>query len=206
MLVTRGESAKLLALMYQLYPNAKAADNPTAQAGAWALVLDRWSYQQMEAALAAFSANDRKGFPPSPGQLIDMAVTLTEKGDDMTEQEAWAMVQAAITNGYYGYREEYERLPEIVRACVGSPNQLREWAMTDASTVSSVIASNFMRSFRAKKESRGRYARTPDFVRAVSEKLFPPIEEKPALTEGEFENRKQQLLKMLDLDREGADQ
>ncbi len=202
--MTRGEAAKLLALVYQIYPNAKAADNPTAQAGAWSLVLDKWSYPQMEAALAAFAANDRKGFPPSPGQLIDMAVTLTEKGDDLTEQEAWAMVQRALSNGVYGYREEFDKLPEIVRACIGSPNQLREWALSDTSAISTVTASNFMRSFRAKKESRARYARTPDFVRAVSETLFPPIAEKPALTEGEAENRKRELLKMLELDRKGA--
>lgn len=198
MLVTRGEAAKLLALVHQLYTNAKAADNPSAQAGAWAMVLDKWSYAQMEAALMAFAANDVKGFPPSPGQLVDMAVTLTDRGDEMTEQEAWAQVQKALQNGVYGYRQEFEKLPTLVRDCVRSPNQLRDWALAEASAVSTVVASNFMRAYRAKKAARDRYARTPDFIRAVSDKLFPAPEDRPELTEPEDQDRKRELLKMLE--------
>lgn len=195
--MTRGEAAKLLAIVHQLYPNAKAADNPAAQAGAWAMVLDKWSFPQMEAALMAFAANDVKGFPPSPGHLVDMAVNLAEKGDEMTEQEAWAHVQRALQNGAYGYREEFEKLPQLVRDCVGSPNQLRDWALAEASAVSTVVASNFMRAYRAKKAARGRYARTPEFIRAVSDTLFPAPDEKPALTEPEAQDKKRELLKML---------
>lgn len=195
--VTRGEAAKLLAIVHQLYPNAKAADNPAAQAGAWAMVLDKWSYSQMEAALMAFTANDVKGFPPSPGQLVDMAIALTDRGDEMTEQEAWAQVQKALQNGVYGYREEFEKLPPLVRDCVGSANQLRDWALAESSAVSTVVASNFMRAYRAKKAARGRYARTPEFIRAVSDTLFPAPDEKPALTEPESQDRKRELLKML---------
>lgn len=192
--MTRGEAAKLLALVHQLYTNAKPADDLLAQTGAWALVLDKWSYQQMEAALMAFAANDVKGFPPSPGQLIDTALNLTQKGDDLTEQEAWSLVQKALTNGTYGYREEYDKLPPLVRACVGSPNQLREWALADASAVSTVTASNFMRSYRAKKASKERYARTPEFIQAVSEKLFPAPQEVPSLSEAETQKRKRKIL------------
>lgn len=195
--VTRGEAAKLLAIVHQLYPNAKAADSPAAQAGAWAMVLDRWSYRQMEAALMAFCANDTKGFPPSPGQLVDMAVNLTEKGDEMTEQEAWTLVQKALQNGVYGYRQEFEKLPTLVRDCVGSPNQLRDWALTESSAVSTVVASNFMRSYRAKKAAKGSYARTPAFIQAVSDTLFPAPDDSPALTEPEEQGRKRELLEML---------
>ena len=197
MLVTRGEAAKLLALVHQLYTNAKAADNPAAQAGSWALVLDKWSYPQMEAALMAFAANDVKGFPPSPGQLVDMAVTLTEKGDEMTEQEAWTQVQKALQNGVYGYRQEFEKLPPLVRDCVGSPNQLRDWALAESSAVSTVVASNFMRSYRAKKAAKGHYSRTPAFIQAISDTLFQPPEDNPALTEPEEQDRMELLKKML---------
>ena len=195
--MTRGEAAKLLALVFQLFPNAKASDDRSAQASAWALVLDKWSYPQMEAALMAFVANDTKGFPPSPGQLIDAAINLTQNGDELTEQEAWSLVQRALSNGTYGYREEFEKLPPLVKACIGSPNQLREWAQTDASAINTVTASNFMRSYRAKKASKDRYARAPEFIQAVSEKLFPAPQEAPALTEAEEQQRKLDLMKKL---------
>lgn len=193
-----GEAAKLLILIRQLYRNASLADDAVAQARAWALVLDKWSYPQMEAALMAFVANDTKGFPPSPGQLIDTAINLTQKGDELTEQEAWSLVQRALSNGTYGYREEYAKLPPLVRACIGSPNQLREWVQTDASAINTVTASNFMRSYRAKKASKDRYARTPEFIQAVSEKLFPAPQEALALTEAEEQNRKLDLMKKLE--------
>ena len=197
--MTRGEAAKLLALVHQLYTNARAADNQVAQANTWALVLKDWSYSQMEAALVAFAANDTKGFSPSPGQLIDTAMNLTEKGDELTEQEAWSMVQRALSNGTYGYREEYDKLPTLVKACIGSPNQLREWAMTDASAVNTVTASNFMRSFRAKKAASERFGRTPEFVRLASQELFPAPQEAFALTEAEEQQRKRELLQRINL-------
>lgn len=193
--LTPGEAGKLLAVIDQLYPNAKKATNPAAQARSWALVLCDWSYRQMEAALVSFVANDAKGFPPSPGQLIDTAKNLTDHGDDMTEQEAWALVQRALSNGMYGYQEEYEKLPGIVQACVGSPIQLREWSMTDTSAVNTVVASNFMRSFRAKKSAREKYERVPEYIKLACNELFPALPEAPkALSEQEEQNRKQKLL------------
>lgn len=198
-----GEAAKLLAVLDQLYPNAKKATSPVAQAKSWALVLRDWSYRQMEAALVAFAANDAKGFPPSPGQLIDVANNLADRGEDMTEQEAWVLVQRALSNGMYGYRDEWDKLPGLVQACVGSPNQLREWATTDASAVNTVVASNFMRSFRAKKTAHERYEKTPGYIREAAAKLFAPPDAQRALSEPEEQERKRKLLEQLNTAKKG---
>lgn len=200
MALTPGEALKLLAVIDQLYPNAKKATNPSAQARSWALVLHDWTYRQMEAALVSFAANDRKGFPPSPGQLVDAAQNLAGRGDDMTEQEAWTLVQHALSNGMYGYREEWDKLPELVQACVGSPNQLREWALTDADAVNTVVASNFMRSFRVKKQGRETYMRVPEYIKLACDKLFPALPGTPrVLSEPEEQDRKQKLLEQLNM-------
>jgi len=202
--LTPGDAGKLLAVIDQLYPNAKKATSPAAQAKSWALVLFNWSYQQMEAALVSFVANDAKGFPPSPGQLIDAAKNLEDRGDGMTEQEAWSLVQRALTNGMYGYRDEWDKLPEIVQAVVGSPNQLREWALADSSAVNTVVASNFMRSFRAKSEARKRYQKVPRYIQEAAATLFPKLPDAPkALSEPEEQNRKRELLKKLDIAKGG---
>lgn len=199
--MTPGEAGKLLAVLDQLYPNTKKATNPTAQARSWALVLCDWSYRQMEAALVAFVANDKRGFPPAPGQLIETAKNLQTKGDDMTEQEAWALVQRALSNGMYGYQEEWDKLPAQVQACIGGAHQLHEWALADSSAVNTVVASNFMRSFRQKKESRDKYGRVPQYIQQISQTLFPALDEAvkpaPALTEAQEQNRKRELLQML---------
>lgn len=198
--LTPGEAGKLLAVIDQLYPNVKKATNPAAQARSWVLVLHDWTYQQMEAALVAFAANDKKGFPPSPGQLIDTAKNLADRGDGMTEQEAWTLVQKALSNGIYGYQEEWDKLPEVVQACVGSPNQLREWALTDSSAVNTVVASNFMRSFRAKKAARETYAKVPEYVKLACDNLFPALPDTPrALSEPEEQERKRKLLEQINM-------
>jgi len=196
--LTPGDAGKLLAVIDQLYPNAKKATSPSAQAKSWALVLYDWSYRQMEAALVSFVANDVKGFPPSPGQLIDMAENLEDRGDGMTEQEAWSLVQHALSNGMYGYRDEWDKLPEIVQAVVGSPNQLREWALADSSAANTVVASNFMRSFRAKSTARKRYDKVPRYIQEAATTLFPKFpDDQKALSEPEEQDRKRKLIDSL---------
>lgn len=104
-------------------------------------------------------------FAPSIGQVREIMRSLTETGEELPEQTAWALVSKACRNGLYGYREEYEALPPDVQAAVGAPEQLKAWAMMDAEIVESVVASNFIRSFRALKERERARAALPSEIR-----------------------------------------
>lgn len=98
---------------------------------------------------------------------------------EMTEQEAWALVSRALTNGYYGAKEEFAKLPSAVQATVGDPEQLREWAAMDRATVQSVVASNFQRSYRDKAKHEREFAALPEEVKSLSRSvaaLFQPPE------------------------------
>ena len=79
-------------------------------------------------------------------QIADHRVEKPE--DELSEGQAWALVEKATRNGGYGYKEEFDKLPPIVQKAVGSPSQIHEWAMMDSDTVKSVVASNFMRSYK----------------------------------------------------------
>ena len=98
-------------------------------------------------AVKAFIVGDTSGFPPSIGQIKERMHSLIAQ-DAMTETEAWSLVSRACSNGIYGYLTEFQKLPPNVQAVVGRPEQLKEWAMMDSETVQSVVASNFMRSYR----------------------------------------------------------
>ena len=80
---------------------------------------------------------------------------------DMTPQEAWQLVNAATQRGIYHAKDEFDKLPPVVQRIVGSPNQLKEWAMMDAETVQSVIASNFQRSYTVRAEKEREYMALP---------------------------------------------
>ena len=101
-------------------------------------------------------------FAPSIGQVREIMNSLTAK-EELPEQTAWAMVSKACQNGLYGYQKEFAKLPPDVQAAVGAPEQLKAWAMMDADTVESVVASNFMRNFKANKaREKARSALPPE--------------------------------------------
>lgn len=92
-------------------------------------------------------------FAPNIGQIRENMRTLQKKESaELPDQAAWAKVSKACANGLYGYREEFNALPEDIQRAVGAPEQLKAWAQMDADTVESVVASNFMRNYRALKK------------------------------------------------------
>lgn len=113
-------------------------------------------------------------FAPTIGQIREKMDMLTQP-EQLSELAAWALVSKACANGYYGYKEEYEKLPPGVQQAVGRPEQLKEWSQMDADTVQSVVASNFMRSYRTMKQRNKDLSMMPSEVRemlpAVTDKL-----------------------------------
>lgn len=116
------------------------------------------------AAVKAHIATDAKGFPPNIG-AIKTAIVKLKTPEEMTEAEAWACVSRACRNSIYNSQAEFDKLPPIVQRLVGSPNQLKEWAMMDADELGTVVASNFQRSFRARAQSERETMALPDSVR-----------------------------------------
>ncbi len=107
-------------------------------------------------------------FAPTIGQVREKMNELkhAEAGaNTLTEQNAWALVSKACRNGLYGYREEFAKLPPDLQRAVGAPEQLKAWAMMDADTVESVIASNFMRNYRTQQQRDKEIALLPQELR-----------------------------------------
>ena len=123
----------------------------------------------MTAAVHALIASRVEGYPPTIGAVREQIDNLTAK-DALSETEAWALVSKAARNGLYGYREEFEKLPERVKKAVGTPEQLKAWAMMPSEEVESVVASNFRRSFRTVSEREKDSRKLPQGVR----EMLPP--------------------------------
>ena len=121
--------------------------------------------EEVLAAVQSIIASSQERFAPNIGMIREQMRRLRTPKGGLSEQEAWELVKRALRNGYYGYREEFEKLPPTVQRCVGSENMIREWAVMDTETLDSVVASNFMRSFRAIRQSAEEEARMPAAMR-----------------------------------------
>lgn len=118
---------------------------------------------------------DEKGFPPTIGQ-VKAKMRLITGSSELTEAEAWARVAAAVRNGIYDSQEEFDKLSPTIQRIVGSPSQLREWAMMDSETLHSVVASNFQRSYKAITAKDREVAKLPADVRQMVDQIAKPME------------------------------
>lgn len=165
--MNKQEAAKILSIMQTNYPDSfkgKTDEMVLATINLWAQMFADDSANDVTAAVMAHIAADTGAFMPNVG-MIKNRLTKMRRPDELTEQEAWNLVQNALRNGIYGAKEEYEKLPPMVQRMVGSPSQLKEWAMMDADTVQSVVASNFQRSYKVRAASEREYMALPGDVR-----------------------------------------
>ena len=149
--MTVNESAAIIAVLQACYPRyyrGLTKDEYKNMVILWTDLFADFDYQRVKAGVQAYLANDKNGFPPSPGQVIAMIRT-AETNNDIGGLEAWALVRKAVQNSYYHADEEYERLPEAVKKAVGSSANLRAMAMMDIATFESVEQSHFIRTYNA---------------------------------------------------------
>lgn len=156
--MTRQDTLMLMSTLraaYPMYYAKQGVDDARAAVNLWHMMFENDDAQLVSAAVKAFIATDTKGFPPAVGQIkgkLDMIVREAYGGGELEPMEAWAMVQKAIRNSYYHSEEEFAKLPDTVRAVLGGPSTLHDYAMMDSETVNSVVSSNFQRSFKARRD------------------------------------------------------
>lgn len=167
--MTREDTIKILSVLRGAYPafyrdiTKQEAESTIAL---WESMFDEEPYALVGAAVKAFIAGDGKGFPPSIGQIKERIRKITQP-EELTEQEAWAFVSKAIKNSTYGSVEEFNKLPPEIQVVVHDPGQLRQWATSSAENLETVVASNFMRSFRAKQKATREYLALPTSVKQL---------------------------------------
>ncbi len=128
--------------MSAYYPNFKLGDKET-WVQAWYLVFKDYDATAVNKALGLYVTKNTSGFAPTPGQLIEYMPK-----EEVSEQEVWSLIRNAISNGNYHAQEEFDNLPKELQKAVGSPQTIKEWALTDTQTLESVIQSQFLRTFR----------------------------------------------------------
>lgn len=167
--MTRDEMVAVMGVLKTAYPSfyrdMKRQDALDALA-LWTEMFEDDDPKTVAAAVKSLISTRKEGYPPTIGEVKAKIADLTQP-KEMTELEAWSLVERACRNGLHGAGEEFAKLPPLIQKAVGSPNQLREWAMMDADTVKSVVASNFMRSFKVYQKRERETAMLPESVREM---------------------------------------
>ena len=197
--MTRDDTLDLLSVLKAAYPNfykdmtRKDADH----------VIDLWTemfkdepVQLVALAVKRHIATDTKGFPPHIGAIKD-AIVKIQQPEEMTELEAWNIINDALRNSLYNSQKEFDKLPPVIQRLVGSPNQLREWAQMDSDTVSSVVASNFQRSYKARAAQERELLTLPTAVRQTMEQIAERVKMPELPSDVDLEARKQEQIRRL---------
>ena len=108
-------------------------------------------------------------FPPTVADIRELCTT-TQKAETLNESEAWNMVYKAICNSGYNSENEFEKLPEDIKKAVGSPNQLRAWAIDENFNIG-VESSNFKKVYRNVQERNKSLNALPEGLRKNLELL-----------------------------------
>lgn len=161
------EVVQLLSLIEAEYPQSfrgLSEEQRNLKLGLWEKEFENDDAMVVYAAVRTLMRSGRE-FAPTSGQIREKMTEFSEV-NTLDEQQAWALVAKACSNGSYGYRTEFEKLPPTVQKAVGRAEQLKDWAAIDVDTLQTVIASNFMRSYRTALVREKEMARIPWEVRA----------------------------------------
>ena len=174
--MNRNETILVLGTLQTAYPSFNrglSREQVEATIRLWNEQFADVDYQTVSAAVRAIIATWTNTFPPTIGIVNDMVQKLSKPS--LTEIEAWSYVRKALRNGVYGSKEEWERLPEIVKKAI-TPEQIRAWAMDDGFN-ESVASSNFMRSFSKIQQNQREYEMLPTDIQKLV-RLAVPEEQK----------------------------
>lgn len=144
------ETSMILQVLSVAYPAFYRSKDPVDLKAAvvlWHEMFREDDYEDVVAAVKAYIASDTKGFPPIIGTIKNSLVVQRE-GSYMTELEAWQRIREAVADSGYHSVSSFNALPPILQKLVGGPSQLREWAMLEGDSFSTVVASNVMRSYK----------------------------------------------------------
>ena len=173
--MTREETKQLLMMVKAVYPQFEIKpEQMSATVNAWHLMLEEYPADSVSAAFKIYIKTNNTAFAPSVSQIIG-CMYAPKQNEQLSEGEAWALVKKAIADGNYHSEERFAELPPIVQKAVGGSQMIRQWAMCDTEEVNSVIASNFMRTYKAVLSKQEFGDKVPpqlsELVKGISDKV-----------------------------------
>lgn len=142
---------------------------------------------------------EHTGFPPT---IADIKTQIREMRraatGEKTDEELWSQLKAAVSNGYYGAKEEFAKLPPELQRYLGTPNTLRELSQVDTDTFNTVTHGQFLKQIGIIRDRVRFDNETPPEIKALLGTVTKPIPANNRLTENEFNESRNRLLDTLE--------
>ncbi len=136
----------------------------------WYALLKDLTYEQANLAVQKYMITEK--FPPAIADIRQKANEIVQPDvESLTELQAWSLVRKAMSNSGYHADEEFAKLPEACRIAVGSPANLREWALMDKDEVETVEQSHFIRNYRVAQKRMKEDAMIPMHIKTLIGKM-----------------------------------
>lgn len=128
--MTKNDVVKIFIVLRTAYPNfykEMKKEDLEATIDLWA---EMFAHENPALVVAAVKnlINTFK-WPPTIADVKDEMYKLTQTETE-TPVEMWNKIKSAMSRASYYAQEEFDKLPEVAKKFVGSPNQLREWALS----------------------------------------------------------------------------
>lgn len=175
--MTTEEIRTMLAVLKSAYPSSFKSweeEDVRGTVKVWKLFFEHEDAAIVNAAVVSLIGSRKEGYTPTIGEICEKIREL-KAPDELTEQDAWALVSKACRNGYYGYHDEFEKLPLAVQQVVGAPEQLKAWSMVDQDELETVTASNFRKAYRTHVQREQEMERLPSAMREQLRALTRPV-------------------------------
>lgn len=164
------EVKNILTILRINYPHSfkdLSKEDGEAYLNLWAEAFKEDDTELVASAVKSIIYGDKREFAPNIGQVKNRMAELLNTGNEISEQEAWNMVYKAVCRSIHDSEKEFAKLPATVQRVVGSPNMLKEWAMSNTDEVNTVIASNFMRSYKARAKAEKEEMLLPNEIKTM---------------------------------------
>ena len=206
--MTRKETAQLLSVLNAAYPAFYSKFTDKEIGG----IVDLWHemFADEDVGLVKYALKEliatHTGYPPDIAALKAKIKSIVDAATEKpTHEELWFMLKEATKNGYYGAQQEFDKLPPVLKRFCGSPSTLRDYALLDEDIFNTVTRGQFLKQIKV-IEAREEYANSmPESIKLLVERVYQPLPgAHPQLTEGEVNDRRNQILDQLDAMKERA--
>ena len=134
------ETNKILAIIVEAYPSFRKDRNPVITSQLWHETLGGKHYVDVQDALLRYIAEDTRGFPPTPGALLEIVSKMEGNDDVPALLPLCRLACRAIRHGPEHAEEGFRALPSGVRRIIGSAENLKALASLDKPQQTKAIA------------------------------------------------------------------
>lgn len=175
--MTREETLKTLSILKAAYPYFYSKLSKSEANG----VVNLWAdiFEHDNPLIVGLAVKEliktHDDYPPNIAHVRNkMNELIRASSNEPTDEELWHCLRKAVSNGYYGYEEEYAKLPVAVQRFLGEPQALRTYSMIEEDTFNTVTHGQFLKQIKVINERERYSASLPQSVKDIINSLNIP--------------------------------